>query len=110
MLPCNSKGGRGVVDAGILLYDSADILTSISIAPHHFITLGETNEVRFINRVVMKTIQKERVDWEFMVQISASGTVDEGLYGGTYGNSEVIGFGVAQSEQGVHLIGNFFKN
>ena len=42
MLPWNSKGGSGVVDAGILPYESTDIPTSISITPHHFITLSET--------------------------------------------------------------------
>lgn len=55
-----------IVDAGMMVYGS-DILpelpVSIALTPHHLITLGETMEVRFINRVAQKVIQKERVDW-----------------------------------------------
>jgi hypothetical protein len=77
--------GGGIVDAGILPYQSDDmddqrkhvLLTnipiSIALTPHHFITLSETNEVRFINRVAKKVIQKERVDWVMMSQASSSG-------------------------------------
>ena len=74
--------GGGVVDAGILSYESilgnggrggSCIPSSIGVTPHHFITLDSGNEVRFINRVYGKVIQKERVDW-LSVSQSASGS------------------------------------
>jgi hypothetical protein len=75
--------GGGVVDAGMLVYDSilgnggrgggSCVPSSIGITPHHFITLNSGNEVRFINRVAGKVIQKERVDWTSVSQ-SASGS------------------------------------
>ena len=64
-----ASGASGViVDAGILPYDSISksatfVPVSIALTPHHLITLSESNEVRFINRVAKKVIQKERVDW-----------------------------------------------
>lgn len=64
-----ASGASGIiVDAGILPYDSisrssSSIPVSIALTPHHLITLSESNEVRFINRVSQKVIQKERVDW-----------------------------------------------
>jgi len=77
--------GGGVVDAGMLVYDSilgnggrgggVCVPSSIGITPHHFITLNSGNEVRFINRVAGKVIQKERVDWTSVSQ-SASGGDD----------------------------------
>ena len=73
--------GGGVVDAGMLVYDSilgnggrggSCVPSSIGVTPHHFITLNLGNEVRFINREARKVIQKERVDW-LSVSQSASG-------------------------------------
>jgi len=70
--------GTGViVDAGMLPYDSNQhksrhmssssvIPVSISLTPHHLITLSESSEVKFINRVAQKVIQNERVDWASM--------------------------------------------
>lgn len=64
-----ASGASGIiVDAGILPYDSisrstSSIPVSIALTPHHLITLSESNEVRFINRVAQKVIQRERVDW-----------------------------------------------
>ena len=60
--------GGIIVDAGILPYDSisrstSPIPVSIALTPHHLITLSESNEVRFINRVAQRVIQRERVDW-----------------------------------------------
>lgn len=56
-----------IVDSGIMPYDlgkggSVSVPVSLALTPHHIIALGETNEVRFINRVAQKVIQKERVD------------------------------------------------
>jgi hypothetical protein len=56
-----------IVDSGIMPYDlgkggSVFVPVSLALTPHHIIALGETNEVRFINRVAQKVIQKERVD------------------------------------------------
>eukprot|EP00986_Skeletonema_menzelii_P002765 scaffold790_cov149-Skeletonema_menzelii.AAC.10 len=74
--------GGGVVDAGMLVYDSvlgnggrggSCVPSSIGVTPHHFITLNSGNEVRFINREARKVIQKERVDW-LSVSQSASGS------------------------------------
>jgi len=83
-IPWN-KGGNGIIDAGILSYESINIPISIAITPHHFITLSETNEVRFINRVAKKTIQKERVDWVSMAQSSAMSNMDDGIFAGGFG-------------------------
>lgn len=69
-------GGRSmIVDAGILPYEdvqdsSATGVSSLALTPHHLIILGAENahhshhppEVRFINRVAQKVIQKERMD------------------------------------------------
>jgi len=67
--------GNIIVESGILPYDDATsdsggeitpaMLSppiSLAITPHHLITLSETNEVCFLNRVAQKVIQKERVD------------------------------------------------
>ena len=83
-----NKGGNGIIDAGMFSYELSSIPISIAITPHHFISLCEMNEVRFISRVAKKTIQKERVDWVAMVHSSgSSATMDDGIFGG---NSELI--------------------
>ncbi len=85
-IPFN-KASSGIIDAGILPYESSSSLpVSIAVTPHHFITLSDTNEVRFINRIAKKVIQKEKVDWTSMTQ--GIGTVDDGLYGNS--NGELI--------------------
>ncbi|KAL3923949.1 MAG: hypothetical protein SGILL_001345 [Bacillariaceae sp.] len=56
-------GGSMIVDSGILPYDKQGIPVSVALTPHHIITLSESNEVRFINRVAQKVIQEERVDF-----------------------------------------------
>lgn len=38
-----------------------DIPVAIALTPHHILTLSETNELRFVNRVSQKVIQLERV-------------------------------------------------
>jgi hypothetical protein len=70
--------GGIIVDAGMLPYDIASktsneafIPVSIALTPHHLIALSESNEVRFINRVSQKVIQKERVDWVTMSSSSS---------------------------------------
>jgi hypothetical protein len=78
-----SKGSSGVVDAGMLPYETSSLPVSIAITPHHFITLSETSEVRFIDRVAKKSIQKERVDALTMSQ--SAGALDDGLHGGGIG-------------------------
>jgi len=79
-------GGGGIVDAGMLTYDSLlqgnppnqqkgmmMIPASIGLTPHHFVTLSfNTNEVRFVNRVAKKVIQEERVDWMSVSQTSST--------------------------------------
>lgn len=95
-----TSGGGVIIDAGILPYDtrssgqgitsgnthaSAAIPVSMALTPHHLITLTESSEVRFINRVVQKVIQKERVDWIAMSPATSGGgptsSVDESLMG-----------------------------
>lgn len=57
-------GGSMIVDSGILPYgERGDLPVSLALTPHHIITLLENNEVRFLNRVAQKIIQKEKVDW-----------------------------------------------
>jgi hypothetical protein len=68
-------GGSMIVDSGILPYsEKGAIPVSLALTPHHIITLSENNEVRFMNRVAQKIIQKEKVDW---VTTSASSNLDE---------------------------------
>jgi hypothetical protein len=73
--------GGFIVDAGMLPYDIASktsnepsIPVSFALTPHHLITLSESNEVLFINRVAQKVIQKERVDWVAMSSSSSQPT------------------------------------
>jgi len=75
-----SKGSNGILDAGILPYETNYIPVSIAITPHHLITLSETNELRFVSRVAKKTIQKERVDWVSMTQGSSTTPSDDEMY------------------------------
>lgn len=86
-----NKRGNGIIDAGMFSYETSSIPIAIAITPHHFITLSETNEVRFINRVAKKTVQKDRVDWVSMAHSSGStrGGMDDGLFTGT-GLSELL--------------------
>jgi hypothetical protein len=79
-----NKRGNGIIDAGMFSYETSSIPISIAITPHHFITLSETNEVRFINRVAKKTVQKDRVDWVSMAHSSGSARsgLDDGLFTG----------------------------
>lgn len=68
-----------VVESGILPYANQDpteghtkawaahalsalIPVSLALTPHHLITLSDSNEVRFINRVALKVVQRERVE------------------------------------------------
>lgn len=83
--------GGIIVNAGMLPYYSNNVKksnstlsipVSIALTSHHLITLSESNEVCFINRVAQKVIQKERVDWITMTssssgQASSSTSLDE---------------------------------
>lgn len=83
-----NKRGNGIVDAGMFMYEGSSLPISIAITPYHFITLCDSNEVRFINRVAKKTIQKERLDWVAMAQASGSNIhSDSGILSG---QSELI--------------------
>jgi hypothetical protein len=67
-------------------YETTTIPISIAMTPHHFITLCESNEVRFVNRVAKKTIQKERVDWVAMAHSAGSNiALDDGIFSGRTG-------------------------
>jgi len=78
-----NKRGNGILDAGMFSYETTSIPISIAMTPHHFITLCESNEVRFVNRVAKKTIQKERVDWVAMVHSAGSNAaMDDGIFSG----------------------------
>jgi vacuolar protein sorting-associated protein 18 len=74
------KVTNGIIEAGMLPYESSTIPISIAITPYHYVTLNEMNEVHFINRVSKKVIQKERVD--HIVKSSSTSTVDDGIYSG----------------------------
>lgn len=74
-------GGSMIVDSGILPYsEKSGIPVSLALTPHHIITLSESNEVRFLNRVAQKVIQKEKVDW-VSTSSSTAGALDEGQMG-----------------------------
>jgi Pep3/Vps18/deep orange family len=62
-------GGTSViVDSGILPYtnsitgEAGTPPISLALTPHHWILLNEANEIQFINRIVHKVVQKERVE------------------------------------------------
>jgi hypothetical protein len=76
-------GGSMMVDSGILPYsERGGVPVSLALTPHHIITLSETNEVRFLNRVAQKVIQKEKVDWITPSSSSSSpATLDESHMG-----------------------------
>mmetsp|Transcript_24599 Transcript_24599/g.60341 ORF Transcript_24599/g.60341 Transcript_24599/m.60341 type:complete len:1218 (-) Transcript_24599:3767-7420(-) len=69
-------GGSMIMESGILPYGEGkgSIPVSLALTPHHIITLSENNEVRFLNRVAQKVIQKEKVDWALP---SSSSNLDE---------------------------------
>jgi hypothetical protein len=72
-------GGSMIMDSGILAYDEKGAIpVSLALTPHHIITLSENNEVRFLNRVAQKVIQKEKVDW---VTQATSVSLDESHMG-----------------------------
>jgi hypothetical protein len=69
----SSSVAKMIVDSGIIPYGDGEsnsavaakgmtIPVSLAVTPHHLITLSETNEVLFLNRVAQKVIQKERLD------------------------------------------------
>jgi hypothetical protein len=71
-----SGGSSMIVDSGILPYDldrGSVMPVSLALTPHHIVTLSESSEIRFINRVAQKIIQKERVD----LSSQQSSTMDE---------------------------------
>lgn len=70
-----SGGGSVVIDSGMISYDiltqqqrsskayfQTSIPVSLALTPHHIVTLSDTNEVCFINRVVQKVVQREHID------------------------------------------------
>ena len=81
------SGGCMIVDSGIMPYDcekhhSVGIPISLAVTPHHIITLSESNEVRFINRVAQKTIQNERVEFASMAsERQAVSSLEESVMG-----------------------------
>lgn len=95
---------NGIIESGILPYNDDPkeevavdgnfthstipaIPVSIAITPYHFITLSKKNELKFINRVGKKVIQKEHIDWISSMINSAAAANDNG--GGlSVGNEE----------------------
>jgi hypothetical protein len=70
--PTFAPGGSMIIESGILPFHSSssqkrqhddNIPVSLALTPHHVITLSESNEVRFWNRVCQNVIQQEKVDW-----------------------------------------------
>ena len=95
----------GTVDAGLLPYDGPGMVVdgplppppppvpvSTALTPHHFILLGEGNELRFVDRVARRVVQRERVDWAAMAQASGGDGAGAGpsfpAFGG--GSAELI--------------------
>jgi hypothetical protein len=81
-------GGSMIMDSGILPYYDDDstnkgttLPVSLALTPHHIITLSESNEIHFFNRVAQKVIQKERVDWVGQQSNSNSSNLDESHMG-----------------------------
>lgn len=67
-----------IKESGILPYEEGQNGSPVSLAltPHHFITLSETQEVQFINRVSQKVIQREHVEMHRGLK-NRSGLIDE---------------------------------
>jgi hypothetical protein len=56
-------GSSMVMETGLLSYSEGIVpCVSLAVTPHHWVLLTEANEVRYVNRVAQKVIQKERVD------------------------------------------------
>lgn len=82
----SSSSIKMIINSGILPYskdegkdDKSMIPVSLAVTPHHLITLSETNEVMFLNRVAQKIIQKERLDPTLRPAMSAG--LDESQMG-----------------------------
>lgn len=63
ILPHPSKTAGITSRASMSAAGMMDVPVSIALTPHHILTLSETNELRFVNRVSQKVIQQERVDF-----------------------------------------------
>lgn len=97
----SAVGSGGLVDTGLLAYDSLETSAghrgaasgsvtapeSIGLTPHHFVTLSSSNDVKFINRVAKRVIQEERVDW---VSVSQASSMDGSLQFGGLSCAELL--------------------
>jgi len=55
---------------------------SLAVTPHHIITLSESKEVRFINRVSRKTIQNEKLNFVLMAsERQSTSSLNESVMG-----------------------------
>jgi hypothetical protein len=84
----SSGSVKMIMDAGILPYgnsnengmSNAPVPVSLAVTPHHLITLSETNDVLFLNRVAQKIIQKERLD-SILQSVTSTSSLDESQLG-----------------------------
>eukprot|EP00977_Amphora_coffeiformis_P028615 scaffold36418_cov191-Amphora_coffeaeformis.AAC.2 len=63
ILPYPSKTAGIATRTSMSAAGMMDVPVSIALTPHHILSLSETNNLRFINRVSQKVIQQERVDF-----------------------------------------------
>jgi Pep3/Vps18/deep orange family len=87
-----------IVDSGLLPYTTAAsqgsgapvVPVSLALTPHHIVTLSEHFEVRFINRVAQKLVQKERLDPAAALLSSSATSASVGLDESAMGVGEFL--------------------
>jgi hypothetical protein len=62
-LPLSAAGGVGARAAPLVsMPASALVPISVAVTPHHIIVLTDANELRFVSRVALKVVQRERLE------------------------------------------------
>jgi len=74
----------GAAESGLLPYSDVDdrggmgLPTATAMTPNHFILLCGPDDVRFVNRVALKAIQTERVNWMSMAKVASDDHIGAG--------------------------------
>lgn len=74
----------GAAESGLLPYSDVDnkggmgLPTATAMTPNHFILLCGPDDVRFVNRVALKAIQNERVNWTSMAKMAGDEHIGPG--------------------------------
>ena len=74
----------GAAESGLLSYSDVEdkvgmgLPTATAMTPNHFILLCGPDDVRFVNRVALKAIQNERVNWISMAKMAGDEHIGPG--------------------------------